>query len=145
MTPERDRLRLVLNTNVLVAAMRSRAGASFALLDALEDRRFLPVVSTALLLEYEAVLSRPLHRTDPAALSALLDAIADRAHHVTIRFLWRPQLSDAADEMVLETAANGRANAIVTFNARDLAPAARFGIAVWSPADAMRELRHGAR
>ena len=57
---------------------------------------------------------------------------------VEIRFLWRPQLTDADDEMVLETAVNGRAEAIVTFNRRDFEPAAsRFGIAVLAPGEAL--------
>lgn len=144
MTPE-ARLRLVLDTNVLVAALRSRTGASFALLDALEDGAFQPIVTTALLLEYEAVLSRPSHRGDPRRLATFLDAVADRADRSPVRYRWRPQLPDADDEMVLEAAVNGRADAIVTFNVRDLRAATRFGLAVWTPADAMREMRRGAR
>jgi predicted nucleic acid-binding protein len=72
----------------------------------------------------------------------LIDAIADLAEKVDIDFIWRPQTRDPADEMVLETAINGQADAIVTYNRRDFGEApARFGIGCWLPAETLEKVR----
>lgn len=102
------------------------------------------VASVPLFLEYEAVLSRPEH-LEAAGLSAsgvagFLDYLAGVVEPVKLHYLWRPQLADPADEMVLETAINGRADCIVTFNLSHFAPASRFGIEFIAPAEMMRRL-----
>ena len=136
---------MVLDTSVLVAAIRSDRGASRRLVAGMIERRFTALVSTSLLIEYEAVMTRPLH-LNAAGLSAddvgaILDVVAAVAEPVRLSFLWRPALRDADDDMVLEAAVNGRADVIVTFNRRDFeGGTARFGIAVWSPGQAMREM-----
>jgi len=97
------------------------------------------------MIEYEAVLTRPEH-LDASGLSAIdmeavLDAVAAVADPVRLAFLWRPALSDPDDDMVLEVAVNGQADAIVTFNRRDFGMAARrFGIDVLLPVEAWRRL-----
>jgi predicted nucleic acid-binding protein len=101
-------------------------------------RRLVPLVSTALFLEYEDVLSRPeqraVHGLDLAAVSQAMNGLAALCEAVEVRFNWRPQLSDANDEMVLEVALNGRADCIVTHNLRDFRVVApRFGLAVLTP------------
>lgn len=136
---------LVINTDTIVAAMRSPSGASAALLRAARAGRVTLLASVALCLEYEAVCSRPEHIVasggDTFGASAFLDAVLVLAKPVKTWFVWRPQLRDASDEFVLEAAINGRADAIVTFNIRDFAAApARFGIATLRPADALRRL-----
>jgi len=139
-------MRLVLDTNVMVAALRSRLGASFLLLDAWQHNRFTALASVPLFLEYEAVLKRPeqlsatgLNRGD---IDIVLDMWASWIEAVTLHYLWRPQLTDAKDELVLETAVNGRADAIVTFNTTDFQEAAaRFGVAVLTPVEILRNLR----
>jgi predicted nucleic acid-binding protein len=74
----------------------------------------------------------------------VLDALATIIEPVRLAYLWRPMLPDAADDMVLETAVNGRADLLVTVNRRDFVPgAARFGIRVVSPAEALGRLRRG--
>ena len=74
-------------------------------------------------------------------VGTLLDAAAAVAERVWLAFLWRPLLPDMDDDMVLETAVNGRADAIVTFNRRDFGAATRqFGIPVVSPGEAARRL-----
>lgn len=103
------------------------------------------LISTALVLEYEAVLTRFEHlrisELDPKEVEELLDAVCLVAVEVPIHFQWRPQLHDPDDEMVLETAINGRADAIVTFNRADfISAAAHFGISVLSPAAALERL-----
>jgi putative PIN family toxin of toxin-antitoxin system len=140
-------MRLVLDTDAMVAAIRSDAGASRRVLrTALERRPGLTLlVSVPLLIEYEAVMTRPEHlkaaRLSAKDIEALLDAIAAVSEPVTLAFLWRPALPDADDDMVLEAAVNGRADGIVTFNRRDFGPVTeRFGIPVLSPAEVIKRL-----
>ena len=137
--------RVVLDTNVLVAASRSRLGASFALMQALRAGRFTALASVPLLLEYEAVLCRPEQLAasgrNTVQTAAFLDALCLCVEPVHLHFLWRPQLRDAADEMVLETALNGAADALVTLNIGDFAPAAKFRLAVLTPGAFWRQLK----
>jgi putative PIN family toxin of toxin-antitoxin system len=139
-------LRLALDTNVLVAALRSDRGASRKLLLAALDREIQVIASVPLMIEYEAVLTRP-HNLAAIGLSieemnVVLDAVAAVAEPVLLHFHWRPQLKDPADEMVLETAVNGRADRLVTFNLRHLRPAARtFGVPAVTPPEAWKEIQ----
>src|SRR5438270_629444 len=108
-------LRLVLDTAAMVAAIRSDRGASRRLLRAaLEGQGLRLLVSVPLLIEYEAVMTRPEHlraaRLTTGDIGVLLDAVAAIAERVELAFLWRPVLPDADDDMVLETAINGRAD-----------------------------------
>lgn len=135
----------VLDTNVVVAGLRSPKGASAALLDRAFDRIFTPLVSVALVLEYEALCVHPDQRIasglEELEVRAFISALCAVAQPVEIRFLWRPQLRDPADEMVLETAINGQADGLVTFNKRDFSNAlTRFRIALLSPHEALRRL-----
>jgi putative PIN family toxin of toxin-antitoxin system len=138
-------LRAVLDTNVLISARRSRTGASNELLRLLDRSAFQMLVSVPLFLEYEAVLTRPEHLLatglDASSVNGFLGYLAALVEPVKLHYLWRPQLSDVADEMVLETAINGRANCIVTFNVAHFTPASHFGVEVISPADFLGRLR----
>ena len=132
----------MLDTDVVVAAMRSPAGASAAILRAARQGRPALLVSVALALEYDAVCRKAEHRL-AAGLSereveAFLTAVIAMAEPVDRYFLWRPQLRDPGDEMVLETAVNGRAGVLVTFNVRHFGevPSA-FGIQVLLPREAL--------
>ena len=137
-------MRLVLDTNIIVAAFRSRRGASNLLLKLVEARRLTPLCSTALFLEYEAVLSRAETRAvtghgldDVLEIMRTLAALCDP---VDISFRVRPMLRDAGDEMVLEAALNGQAEAIVTHNVRDFGPALAYGIEIVMPGDIVGRL-----
>jgi putative PIN family toxin of toxin-antitoxin system len=139
-------MRLVLDTNVLVAAIRSDQGASRRLLMAVLGGQGRLLVSASLLIEYEAVLKRLEHRAASGAsiedVDGVLDALARIAEPVEISYLWRPHLADPGDELVLETAVNGGADMIATFDLRHLASAAAgFGIAAARPATIVRRLR----
>jgi putative PIN family toxin of toxin-antitoxin system len=139
-------MRLVLDTDVLVAAFRSERGASRELLLAALDERFTLLASTTLWMEYEAVLTRPPQlaamRLTAGEVRDVLAAIAEVAEHVLIHFLWRPVLIDADDEHVLDLAMNGRADLLVTFNQDDFAEVSRtFQIEIATPSAALRRLR----
>ncbi len=139
--------RAVLDTDVLVAAVRSGRGASRVLLTAALERRCPVLASVPLMLQYESVLTRTEHLAaagiSAADVDTLLDAIALVAEPIRISFLWRPVLPDPGDDLVLETAVNGRADIVVTFNRRHFeAAAGPFGLEIVAPADAVRRLEN---
>lgn len=139
-------MRLVLDTNVVVAGVRSRTGASNPLMVAGFRGCFAWACSVPLFFEYEDVLNRAelllAAGLTRAEVAAFLTDLAGLVEPVDLHFLWRPQLRDAGDEMVLETAVNARAEAIVTHNARDFGAApGRFGILCLDPGEALRRLR----
>lgn len=131
---------------MVVAAMRSPAGASAAIVRLARQGRVKLLVSVALALEYESVCCRPEHRL-AAGLSedqvnVFVDAIVALAEPVAMHFLWRPQLRDPCDEMVLEAAINGEADALVTFNAKDFGGApGHFGVELLLPGEVMTRMR----
>jgi putative PIN family toxin of toxin-antitoxin system len=136
----------VLDTDVIVAALRSDRGASRQLLLAALNQRFELLLSVPLILEYESVLTRPQHLLagglSSTEVGRILDDLAAIAKPVRLAFRWRPRLSDRDDDMVLETAINGSANAVVTFNQRDFAAGTKgLNCAVILPATALRQIR----
>jgi len=137
-------MRLILDTNVIVAAFRSRQGASNLLLRFADQGMFTPLCSTALFLEYEAVLSRETTRAATghslSDVEAIMNALAAMCKGVDMTFRTRPMLADASDEIVLEAALNGHADAIVTHNQRDFLPARELGLVVATPGDILRRL-----
>ena len=139
-------MRIVADTDVIVAAMRSPSGASAAILRAAREGMVTLLVSVPLAMEYEAICSEAEHQLaaglDESEVQVFLDAVLAMAEPVKAHFLWRPQLRDPNDEMVLETAVNGRADALVTFNVRDFGSVPeRFGIEVMVPREAIRKVR----
>lgn len=136
-------LRLVLDTNVLVAGLRSRRGASHQVLTLVGTGRFAHVVSVPLVLEYEEVLKRrgAGHRLSRTDVDAILDYLCATGEHQSIHFLWRPLLPDSRDDMVLEAAVNGQCDRIVTFNQRDFAGSERFGVSPVSPVAFLQQIR----
>ena len=138
--------RLVVDTNVVVAGVCSSRGASFVVLRGILEKAIRPSVSVPLFLEYESALLDPrikrLHRLTTADIETLLDGMALCIAPVRLHYLWRPQLRDPDDEMVLETAVNAGARRILTFNQRDFLPAAKqFGVKVVRPGDFVLENR----
>lgn len=139
-------LRVVIDTDVIVTALRSVTGGSNAILREVALGRLVPLVTPALFLEYEAVLKRPeqrmAHGLELPEIDVFLSALASASEGIDVSFQWRPQLSDANDEMVFEAAVNGRANMLITHNVKDFAKAApRFGLRVLRPGDVLKELR----
>ena len=133
-------MRAVLDTGVLVAALRSASGASRRLMIAAMDLKFEMVITAPLLLEYEAVLKRPEHLSAAGAttndVDIILDQIAATARCIKVHYLWRPCLRDASDDLVLEAAVNGEADVVATFNLRDFRPAIElFAVRFLRPAE----------
>jgi len=112
---------IVLDTNVIVAAVRSRKGAAFQLLSLVGSARFHIAVSVPLVLEYEDALLRQLAETSlsKADIHAVLDYLCSVGKHQDIFFLWRPMLRDPKDDMVAEVAVAAGCDSIVTYNRRD--------------------------
>ncbi len=137
-------MRTVFDTCVLVAAARSRQGASFALVGSIPTPEFQLCLSVGLYMEWQEVLTRaenlPPGRTQEDALR-FLRYLASQAHLQEIHFLWRPFLRDADDDMVLELAVAAGSRYIVTHNVRDFRGSERFGITALPPRDFLGLMR----
>lgn len=134
--------KVVFDTNVLIAALRSRQGASFLLLSLLGKQKFLSCVSVALVLEYESVLKRPGNAPglSDEDIEAILNYVCLVSQHQRIHFLWRPFLKDAKDDMVLELAVAAECTHILTFNRRDFKGCEQFNLTTRTPVEFLREI-----
>lgn len=138
--------RIVLDTSVLVAGLRSRNGASNAVLRLVANRELVLASSPPLFLEYEDVLKRPeqrlAHGFSLEKVDEFLAELAALIEPVDMHFLWRPQVRDPKDEMVLEAAINGGADAILTYNVSDFANVPRrFNIELMTPAQILKRMK----
>lgn len=126
---------VVVDTNVLFSALRSRRGASYRLLSLMGDGRRQMNLSVPLVLEYEDVVKRPDSGVGLSEAEAddILDFICAEANLREIFYLWRPVLPDPADDFILELAVESQCDYIVTFNVSDFAGAEKFGIGVITP------------
>jgi putative PIN family toxin of toxin-antitoxin system len=137
-------LRVVFDTSVLVAASRSRNGASFQLLSMLPNQRFQIALTIALYTEWQAVLTRPEHI--PTGLEVddvlgFLRYVASLAHLQDVHFLWRPFLRDPDDDMVVECAVASRCQYIVTHNVKDFKRTTELQVQAITPAEFLTILR----
>jgi putative PIN family toxin of toxin-antitoxin system len=138
-------LRVVLDADVIVAGFGSGSGASRRLLVAALDEEIRLLLSTPLLIEYEAALTRPamLAMTGISAeeVAAALDEFVIVCVPVALDYRWRPQARDPDDDLVLETAINGGADVVASFNVADMQPGARrFGIPMERPGAVVRRM-----
>ena len=131
-----------MDTNVLVAALRSRRGASYRLLQMIDDPRLEVQLSSALFYEYQEVAEREAASfwVDPSKVNDVLDYICARAHTLAIYYSWRPTLPDPDDDMILELAVAAGASYVVTHNRRDFAGSERFGIEAIGPRDLLMKM-----
>ena len=134
-------MKIVIDTNVLVAALRSRRGASFRLVSFLPNDKFSIFISVPLVLEYEDALMR----LESSAITEqdirnFVDFLCEIGHHQEIFFLWRPFLPDPSDDHVLEVAVAAGCDAIVTYNKRDFKGIERFGLRILDPRELLSEI-----
>lgn len=131
---------IVLDTNVVIAALRSKRGASARLLSLVGTGRFEIHDSVPLILEYEDVLQRQsvdLGLSDQD-ISDVVNSLCALAQHHEIYFLWRPTLPDANDELILELAVSARCDYIVTHNVGDFRGVEQFGVVAVTPGEFLR-------
>ena len=138
--------RIVVDTSVVVAALRTREGAGNAVLRLVARRRLVMLASPPLFCEYEDVLKRPeqqlAHGLAPDKVDGFLAELAALVEPVELHFRWRPQVRDPSDEMVLEAAINGRADALVTYNVTDFVLAGeRFQIPILRPGELLKKVK----
>ena len=136
-------MKVVFDTSLLVAAVRSKQGASYALVSTLPSVQFQICLSVALYVEWQAVLTRTEHlppNQQAENVLAFLRYLASIAHLQDIYYLWRPQLRDPNDDMVLELAVAAQAKYIVTHNIRDFQNL-KFDVVAITPADFLKLLR----
>ena len=135
-------LRVILDTNVFVAALRSRQGASFRVLSLVGTGRFEVIVTVPLVLEYEDAMKRTAAELglETSVVDDILDYVCSVAEHRNVYFLWRPLLRDPGDDFVLEAAVAGACSGIVTFNVADFAGSEAFGVRVMGPVELLRLL-----
>jgi putative PIN family toxin of toxin-antitoxin system len=133
---------IIIDTNVLVSALRSRKGASFHLLELLGTGKFELSVSVPLVLEYESACKRLLGEIalDEGDIDNLIDYVCSVAHHQQISFLWRPFLKDVRDDMVLELAVSAGCDTIVTYNKKDFVGIEDFGIRALTAKEFLQEI-----
>ena len=126
---------VVIDTNVLATAIRSKNGASYRLLMELPNGSYMPNISVPLFVEYEDVLKRESVNTELSNqdIDAILDYFLSKAEIREIFYLWRPFLKDPKDDMVLELAVESNSNYIVTYNKRDYKDIHKFGIQALTP------------
>ena len=133
-------MKIVIDTNVLVAALRSRRGASFRLVSFLPNDKFSIFISVPLVLEYEDALMRLESSTIAEQdIRNFVDFLCEIGHHQEIFFLWRPFLPDPSDDHVLEVAVAAGCDAIVTYNKRDFKGIERFGLRILDPRELLSE------
>ncbi len=128
-------INVVIDTNVLIAALKSKQGASHKLLFSLPNNAYKPNISVPLFLEYEAVAKRTglVSGLNNEEINAILDYILSKSSIREIFYLWRPYLKDPKDDLVLEVAVESQSEYIITFNKMDYKGIDKFGINVVTP------------
>lgn len=136
------RHRVILDTNVVLAAMRSRSGASHRLLLTIGHPRWQSVVTPALMYEYEDVVRRPGYVPDLSGqqITDILDLIYHESHRQLVWFSWRPLSPDPDDDLVLDAAIASGCDFVVSFNERHLRAVRDFGIEVVTPVELLRRI-----
>lgn len=139
-------MKIVLDTDVIVAGFRSTTGASRQILTCLDAKHFEAPANVSLMIEYEAILKRADNldavQLTSADIDRFINALALKITPVKTFYLWRPMLRDPDDEFVLEAAVNGGADAIVTFNIKDFELARKmFGLEIIKPAEMLRRIK----
>lgn len=137
------KLSVVIDTNVIVSALRSKQGASFKLISLIVKNLFEFSISVPLVLEYESVLRRHLDEKlySDSDLNDFLNFLCKVGNKRKVYFLWRPFLKDPKDDMVLELAIESNCDYIITFNKRDFVGISKFGKVALTPSEFIKKLQ----
>ena len=133
---------MVIDTCVLISALRSRNGASFKILSLIDSKKFTFFLSVPLVLEYEAVtkrMSRNLGLTH-SDIEEIIDYLCTVGDHRKVHFLWRPNLKDPSDDFVLELAVESECDYIVTHNIKDFKGIKKFNLKAITPQELLRKI-----
>ena len=133
-------MNIVIDTNVLISALKSKRGASYKLIMLLPKSLFIPNISVPLFVEYEAVEKRVglLSNLRNEEINSILNYILSKSKIQKIFYLWRPLLKDPKDDLVLEVAVASQSRYIVTFNIKDFKGCEKFGIEAFTPQEFMK-------
>jgi len=133
-------INVVIDTNVLISALRSKQGASHKLLLLLAEDAFTPNVSVPLFVEYESVAKRTglLSGLNSSDINSILDYFLSKSNIRKIFYLWRPFLKDQKDDLVLEVAVESQSEYIITFNTSDFSGCEKFGVKIVTPYEFMK-------
>lgn len=134
------RYKIVIDTNIIVSALKSRNGFSFDLLSIIDDKRFQVFISVPLVLEYEDAIKRNKSKIKLTKLEidTILDYICFASEKRKIFYLWRPFLKDPKDDMVLELAVESESDYIISFNKRDFTGIEKFNLQVITPKEFLK-------
>ena len=138
-----SKIEIILDTNVLHAGLYSSRGASYQILRLIEKGKIKPVLSTALLFEYEDVLKRNkrILKIKDNDIESILDNFCAVSKHQKIYFLWRPYLSDPKDDLILELAVASSTKTIVSHNIKDFKNINKFGVRAIAPKILLEEIK----
>lgn len=136
------KLKIVIDTNVIVSALKSRNGFSFKLLSIIDDSRFSVFISVPLILEHEDVIKRSKSqiKLNFTEISNILDYICLIGKKRKIFYLWRPFLKDPKDDMILELAVESECDYIITFNKKDFKNIEKFNLKVLTPKELLKKI-----
>jgi len=134
--------KIVLDTNVIVAALKSKRGASYKLLSIIDEGKFQISISVPLLFEYEDVLKRGNLNINLGSeeIDDILDYICKIAVKRKIFYLWRPYLKDVKDDLILELAVESESDYIITYNKKDFVNIAKFGLQALTPKEFLEKI-----
>lgn len=140
--PSMRRINVVLDTNVIIAALKSSKGSAYKLLILLADDLYAPNISVPLFVEYESVAKREgmLEGLGEEDIEAILDYVLSKSSIRKIFYLWRPFLKDPKDDLILEVAAESQSKYIITFNKKDFKDIEKFGITALTPKEFLLEI-----
>ena len=126
---------IVIDTNVILAGLRSNKGASYKLLSLLNDQRFQINISATLIFEYEAILKREEQKIGLTNedIDEIINGICHLSNHHEIFYIWRPLAKDKDDDFLLDFALKCQAQFIISYNDKDLKPIEKFGISILTP------------
>jgi putative PIN family toxin of toxin-antitoxin system len=134
--------KIVIDTNIIVSALKSRKGFSFKLLSIIDDKRFKVFISVPVILEYEDAIKRDKTnlKLNKSEIDDILDYICLIAEERKIFYLWRPYLNDPKDDMFLELAVESGCDYIITFNKKDFKGIDKFNLKTLTPKDFLRKI-----